>query len=58
MKLEVNRESAPAYLEVSNERYISSKEFKGIVVFDFDIDGNVKGIEFLGSQIREFFKNE
>lgn len=51
MRLKVDKESDALYFRLNENAIIDSEEVRPGIIFDFDKDGHVVGVEFLG--IRE-----
>lgn len=52
MKLKIDKESDAIYFRLDDSEIIESEEVEKGIVLDFDIDGNVVGIEMLNLSAR------
>jgi uncharacterized protein YuzE len=52
MRLKVDKESDALYFRLNENAIVDSEEVRPGIMFDFDKDGQVVGVEFLGIQGR------
>jgi len=52
MRLKVDKESDTLYLRLDESKVVESEEVRPGVVLDFDAEGRVVGVEFLGISSR------
>lgn len=52
MRLKVDKESDVLYFRLNEKAIVDSEEVRPGIIFDFDTDGQVVGVEFLGIQAR------
>jgi uncharacterized protein YuzE len=52
MRLKVDKESDALYFRLNENAIVDSEEVRPGVILDFDEDGQVVGVEFLGIQAR------
>jgi len=52
MRLKVDKESDALYFRLNENAIVDSEEVRPGITFDFDKDGQVVGVEFLGVQGR------
>jgi uncharacterized protein YuzE len=52
MRLRIDREDDALYLRLNESAIVESEEVRPGVILDFDIDGRVVGVEFLGIRSR------
>ena len=49
MQLKVDKESDTLYFRLNEKAIVDSEEVRPGIMFDFDKDGQVVGVEFLGN---------
>ncbi len=52
MRLKVDKKSDPLYLRLDESKVVESEEVRPGVILDFDSEGRVVGVEFLGISSR------
>lgn len=52
MRLKVDKESDTLYLRLDESKVVESEEVRPGVILDFDAEGQVVGVEFLGISSR------
>ena len=52
MRLKVDKESDTLYLRLDESKVAESEEVRPGVILDFDVEGRVVGVEFLGISSR------
>ncbi len=52
MRLKVDKESDTLYLRLDESKVVESEEVRPGVILDFDAEGRVVGVEFLGISSR------
>ncbi len=52
MRLKVDKESDALYFRLNEQAIVDSEEVRPGVILDFDKDGQVVGVEFLGIRAR------
>ena len=52
MRLKIDRESDTLYLRIDESKVVESEEVRPGVILDFDSEGRVVGVEFLGISSR------
>lgn len=52
MRLKVDKESDTLYLRLDESKIVESEEVRPGVILDFDAEGRVVGVEFLGISSR------
>ena len=52
MRIKVDRDSDALYFRLDESRIVESEEIRPGVILDYDKDGRVVGVEFLGVSMR------